>query len=228
MRIIFVTGTGTDIGKTVVTAGLCYQFQQQGYRVRGIKPVISGWDEQHRMTSDTAYILQSLRHPITDATIAELSPWRFTAPLSPDMAAEHEQRMLALEDIADFCLCPKRNEGINYLIIEGAGGLMTPLTKAHTMLDLATTLDAEIILVGGSYLGSISHTLTALEVLRATPLKTRMLIVSSSAGSTVPLKETLRTLTHFTPLPIICLERFAATTAFWETLPDITTPFAAV
>ena len=94
---------------------------------------------------------------VSPQSVAALSPWRFAAPLSPDMAAQMEGRSIEFDQVAAFCRMP-RDAAV--LLIEGAGGAMTPLTQDRTMLDLAVSLRVPVILAAGSYLGSLSHTLT--------------------------------------------------------------------
>ena len=92
MTALFVTATGTGIGKTLVTCLLARQLRAAGRRVRALKPVATGYTAAR--DSDSAQLLAALGEPITDANVAAISPWRFAAPLSPDMAAEREGRAL--------------------------------------------------------------------------------------------------------------------------------------
>ena len=85
------------------------------------------------------------------------------------------------------------------LLIEGAGGLMSPVSAEHIMLDWIVALGLPVILVAGSYLGTISHTLTALDVLARRSLKVAAVVVSETAGSPVRLEETRDTLARFAP-----------------------------
>ena len=87
MSATFVTGTGTDIGKTFVTAGLIRHLRNQGRPVEAFKPVVSGFDAALPGLSDPAVLLAALRRASNLEEIARISPWRFAAPLSPDMAA---------------------------------------------------------------------------------------------------------------------------------------------
>lgn len=219
MKTIFITATGTGIGKTLVTTALCYQLQQKGYRVRGIKPIISGWSCDEG--SDTVQLLQSLSLPVNDVAIEQTSPWRFAAPLSPDMAAAHEGKLLPLTPIVEFCLSPGLNHEVDYLIIEGAGGVMTPINPQQTMLDLMDKVSATVILVTGSYLGSLSHTLTALEVIKARNLPIHSIIVSETEKSTVSLEDTKRSLQPFTPAAVITVPRIVPSRQPWTLVTEI-------
>ena len=103
MSKLFVTATGTEIGKTLVAAALCHEFRAAGRRVRALKPVLSGYDPARLAESDPGILLASLGEAVTEEAVADITPWRFSAPLSPDMAAAREGRRLDLADIVAFC-----------------------------------------------------------------------------------------------------------------------------
>lgn len=179
MTAYFVTATGTGIGKTFTTCALLNAMPH----ARGFKPVISGWDEGAQ--TDTAQIAQASRHLLA---AEEISPWRFTAPLSPHRAAALENRAIDVSQLNEWTCTKTQGEGTQ--LIETVGGVMVPLTNTHTTLDWMEAVKLPIILVTGSYLGTISHTLTALEALRARGLSIAALILNETAGSAVTLAET--------------------------------------
>ena len=196
MAGLFVTATGTDVGKTFVTTGIIRALKSQGRKVDALKPVISGYDPATADASDAGRLLEALGWPVTPAQIDRISPWRFAAPLSPDMAARREGHAIDFAALVDFCRkAVARAE--DALLIEGVGGVMVPLDDRHTVLDWMAALDLPVLLVTGSYLGTLSHTLTALEVLRGRGLKVRAIAISESEGSTVDLSETKKTLATF-------------------------------
>lgn len=186
MSTLFVTATGTGIGKTYVTAGLARLLRRQGKPVRAVKPVISGFDPANPAESDSSLLLDALGVATTPDAVAALSPWRFAAPLSPDMAAAREGRSVPFDDIVAFCRAAMTPPGP--LLIEGVGGVMVPLDARHTVLDWIVALGCPALLVTGSYLGTLSHTLTALAVLRAAGVPVAGIIINESADS-VPLDE---------------------------------------
>ena len=100
MTAIFVTGTGTDVGKTFLSAALIRHWRMAGHAVAAFKPVASGFDPATAQASDPGVLLAALGRPISD--IDAISPWRFAAPLSPDMAAAREGRALDFEAIVAF------------------------------------------------------------------------------------------------------------------------------
>jgi dethiobiotin synthetase len=198
MSAYFVTATGTDIGKTFVTAGLIRHLMQAGAAVDAFKPVVSGFDIATAALSDPGVLLGALDQPVTSQTLERVSPWRFAAPLSPDMAAAREGKSLDFDAIV--ARCKKRiaqTEGT--LFIEGVGGVMVPLDDTRTVLDWMAALDLPLIVVAGSYLGTISHTLTAMQCLSRKGLTVKALVINDSGDGAVPVDETQAALSRFLP-----------------------------
>jgi dethiobiotin synthetase len=208
MSAVFVTATGTEVGKTFVTCGLIRCQRSQGRTVAALKPVASGFDPARPAGSDSAILLTALGLAPTPENIAEVSPWRFAAPLSPDMAARREGRAIDFSALVEFCA--SRIATGQRLVIEGIGGLMVPLDDRHTVLDWMVALDIPVVLVAGSYLGSLSHTLTALDVLAARDRRLAAVVVSESADSSVTREDTLDSLRRFVSgIDLVALPRLA-------------------
>jgi len=181
-RIIFITATGTDIGKTYVTVMLVRQLQDQGYRVRAIKPVISGFDRDDMANSDSGRLLKEMGQDITLENIAAISPWRYSPALPPHLAAEQAGRPIDLDNLAAFCQKQAEQE-LDFLLIEGVGGIMTPLNSHQTMIDLVGRLKCHCLLVTASSLGTLSHTLTAIDCIRQRKIILDGLVISESLQS---------------------------------------------
>jgi len=181
MTGFFITATGTDVGKTLICTILCHQLTRRGHNLRALKPVVSGFSPDDP-SSDPALILQSLGQEATPSAMAAISPWRFRAPVSPHLAARLEGRTLAFAEVATFCREQERRD-CDLLLIEGAGGVMSPIDDSHTFLDLIAALAHPVILVAGSYLGAISHTLTAISALSSRAIAIRGVVVSESDPS---------------------------------------------
>lgn len=193
MKRFFITATGTDIGKTFFTCNAIRQLREEGKNVHAIKPVMSGYEENRE--NDTHHILQALGKEISQTSVEAISPWKFKAPLSPDMAAAQENTSMHLNEIVDFC----RSQITDILLIEGIGGLMVPLNQKHTVLDWIVRMDCPVILLAGTYVGTLSHTLTALEALRARKISPHAVILSESENSAATCAQTEKTLSHFLP-----------------------------
>jgi dethiobiotin synthetase len=214
MSAFFVTATGTDIGKTFVTAGLIRHLRGQNCSVSALKPVVSGFEDRSSVESDPGVLLTALGRPINNEEIERIAPWRFAAPLSPDMAAGRDGKAIDFHALVKFCQeAVSASKGI--LFIEGVGGIMVPLNHKHTTLDWMVAVRLPIILVTGTYLGTLSHTLTALEVLRAHNLQLAALVMNESAASTVSPAETAASIKRFAPgIRTILLPRHADAAAF--------------
>jgi dethiobiotin synthetase len=206
----FVTATGTDIGKTYITAGLLRTLCK--HRSRAFKPIMSGYDAGTMQASDAGVLLDAMGESIDAEAIARISPWRFAAPLSPDMAATREGRSIDFAELVSFTAEAVATEGL--VFIEGVGGIMVPLTPPHTTLDWMIAINAPLILVAGSYLGAISHTLSAIDVLTRADLKIAAVVVNESEGSTVPLDETCATIARYSGQYVATLPRGADRAAF--------------
>jgi dethiobiotin synthetase len=202
---LLITATGTDVGKTFVAASLIGHLRQMGRLVDAIKPVVSGFDPAQAAASDPGILLHALGLPVTEKEIDRISPWRFSAAQSPDIAAAREGRNIDVDSVVTFCKTAI-DQRRDILLIEGVGGVMVPLDGDRTILDVMMALELPLILVTGSYLGTISHTLTALDALYRRNLRILSIIVSETPGSTVPLDETVAAIARFAE-PVIGLPR---------------------
>ena len=204
MSACFVTATGTEIGKTYVTTMLCRELRAQGLSVRALKPVLSGYEPAFAAECDSGLILEALGRSVSDTAIGEITPWRFEAPLSPDMAAARERRRIAFDQLVQFC----RPGEEDFLIIEGVGGAMVPLTQTETVLDWILALGYPALVVSGSYLGTISHTLTTVHSMRDRGVAVCGVVVSESEISPVPMAETADTIARFlADVPVFTVPR---------------------
>jgi dethiobiotin synthetase len=211
MSVIFVTGAGTDIGKTYVSASLLRALRDADQPVLAIKPVVSGVgpvDEADFEQSDTARLLRAAGVALTAHAIEACSPWRFAAPLSPDMAAAQEGRTVALADVVAWSRRRIAEAGPDALVlIEGVGGVMSPVTPNATGLDWLRALGCPALLVTGAYLGAISHTLTALSALQTGGVDVTAVIVNSREGHSIGAEATAEALRRLgPPLPIYTVE----------------------
>lgn len=207
MSAIFITATGTDIGKTFVTAGLIRHWRFANRPAATLKPVVTGFDPDKAAASDPGLLLAALGRPVTLPEIERIAPWRFSAPLSPDMAALRENLAIDFDALVAFsrdAIAAAKSQ----LLIEGIGGVMVPLDDRHTVLDWMTALNIPAVLVTGSYLGSLSHALTAMDCLQRRQLAIKAIVVNESVGSTVPLADTVTTLRRYaSSIPIVAMPR---------------------
>ncbi|MBW2609975.1 MAG: dethiobiotin synthase [Deltaproteobacteria bacterium] len=187
---IFITGTDTGIGKTVISAILV-----AGLRGSYWKPVQSGLEEMTdtEWVSEKTGLPDSHFHPET---------YRLMLPISPHASAAHEGVRIDLDKFQ----IPEISES-GHLIVEGAGGIMVPLNERHLMLDLMRRIDIPILLVAGSSLGAINHTLLSLEQLRNRNLQVFGVVMNGpmNSGNREAIEHygKVRVLAEVEPLPKI-------------------------
>jgi dethiobiotin synthetase len=157
VQTIFITGTGTGIGKTVVSAILAEALQADYW-----KPIQAGYDEG----TDTDWVRSVLSN---NKSRVYPEVYRFKLPASPHLAAREEGRTISLEKI--FSAFSQHVAPGRRLIMEGAGGLLVPLNEHELVLDLIRKLNSKIILVSRHYLGSINHSLMTAQVCRQKSLR---------------------------------------------------------
>lgn len=167
MRGVFVTGTDTGVGKSVVAAAVCAALAAEGRRVAAFKPVVTGTDEpppdgwppDHELLAVAASAGQSPE---------EVAPHTFGPPVSPHWAAELAGR--ALEPAQLVAAARQAGERADALVCEGVGGLMVPLTPGYLVRDLAMDLGLPVVVAARTGLGTISHSLLTVEAARAAGL----------------------------------------------------------
>ena len=221
MKTLFITATGTGTGKTYVTAGLGRALMETGVSVRALKPVITGFDPGALDDTDTAVLIRSLGGELVEDAIEACSPWRFTEPLSPDMAAAREGRLIDFNTLIRFSADAQKGPE-DVLLIEGIGGAMVPLDETHTVLDWMAELGATALVVAGSYLGTLSHTLTTVAAIEGRGVAIAGVVVDESDDSPVPIVDTVETLARFLKgVPITAVARNAGPADVYEALGGI-------
>jgi len=206
-QALFVAGAHTDVGKTHVACALIRAARARGIACDAFKPVMSGFVPEDAAASDAGRLLAALGRPLSE--LDAISPLRFSAPLAPPMAARREGLRLTLSDLTARCRAWLASSPGGLRLLEGAGGLMSPIAEDGLSLDLPAALGLSSILVGGGYLGAVSHTLTALEVMRAWGLPVLALVASEAADPDAPaFGETLEMLRAFAgEVPIVAASR---------------------
>jgi len=153
--------------------------------------------------------------PMDKGGLNLISPWRFAAPLSPDMAAAREGKVIPYDKLVETCRAvASMMPADGRLIIEGVGGVLVPLDDKRTVMDWMRDLEMPILLVAGSYLGTISHTLAALAAMKLHGLIPHAVIINESPVSPVPIAETVEVLQRHAPdQRILTLPRNASSAA---------------
>ncbi len=161
---LFVTGTDTDVGKTVITGAIGQWFHKFGLRVGVCKPVATGCTRQREgLVSEDAEFLASTcesRHPLD-----LICPQRYAEPLAPAVAAERSRTPIEWQSIQAALETMQRDSDV--MLVEGAGGILVPMDERHTMLDVARWLGVPVLIVARAGLGTINHTLLTIAALNA-------------------------------------------------------------
>jgi dethiobiotin synthetase len=215
MTGFFVTAAGTEIGKTFVTCSLLRQLRAAGHACHALKPIVSGFCAGDQ--SDPAQLLIAIGERPTPERIAEISPWRYEDPLSPDMAAARAGRPIDFDALVAFC---EKDEPSGLRFIEGVGGVMAPITENRTVRDWISALGFPSLLVVGSYLGALSHALTAAAAITSANVPLCGIVVNQSVEEPVPTRESAAALARFVPgVPIIVMPRLSVASA--ASAPDL-------
>lgn len=209
MKGLQIAGAHTDVGKTWAACALLRAARARGLSVSALKPVVSGFDGRDWADSDPGKLISAMGQPLTPKRLETVSPLRFPAPLSPPMAARREGRTVRLDDLLAICRPWLAADPAEFGLLETAGGVMSPMAEDARCLDLMTEMALPVLLVGGSYLGAISHTLTALSVLTGAGLEVRAVVASQSADPDAPdFDETVESLAQWSGgVPVLAARR---------------------
>lgn len=199
MQHFWVVGTDTDVGKTIVTTLLMYQFQRQGLEITPFKPVQTGevYENGHSYYADTAmyekFSLQALNEN-------HINGYSFREAASPHFAAQLEGQQIDVEDI--LRRIQFLQESYDAVICEGAGGLFVPLDVKHgtTLLDVIVSSKLPVVLVTRTSLGTINHTLLTMEALNSRQIDVLGIVFNGDTGSMME-QDNINTILQYHPLP---------------------------
>jgi dethiobiotin synthetase len=164
VRGVFVTGTGTEVGKTVVAAAIARAAVRRGERVAVFKPAVSGLDEGGQ--PDHALLRRAAGSGQSDD---EVAPYRYGPPVSPHLGAELAGETIDPARLREVARTAARSADL--LVVEGVGGFLVPLTLGYLVRDLAGDLGLPVVIAGTPGLGTINHTLLTVEAVRSVGLK---------------------------------------------------------
>jgi dethiobiotin synthetase len=182
---VFVTGTGTEVGKTVVAAAIARTLADAGAAVAVFKPAVTGLEDPGE--PDHALLRRAAGSAQSDEQIA---PYRYDPPASPHLAAK-----IAGEEIDPARLLAAAREAAetaDALVCEGVGGLLVPLARDYLVRDLARELGLPLVVAASPGLGTINHTLLTIEAARAAGLGVASVVLTPWQGSPSPVEESNR------------------------------------
>jgi len=168
---IFVTGTGTEVGKTVVAATIARTLAAEGKRVAVFTPAVTGLDEG--VETDHALLRRASGSEQSDE---EIAPYRYGPPASPHLAAALAGEEIDPERLRQAAAAAAA--GAEAIVCEGVGGLLVPLSPSYLVRDLAVDLGYPLVVVASPGLGTINHTLLTLESARAAGLEVAAVVLT--------------------------------------------------
>ena len=172
---VFVTGTGTEVGKTIVAGVIARGALERGRRVSVFKPAVSGLDEAEELS-----VVPDHEHLRTAAGSGqsddEISPYRYSPAVSPHLAAEMEDEAIDPDRLRDG-LAAAREAG-DFLVAEGVGGYLVPLRLDYLVRDFARDAGLPVVIVASPGLGTINHTLLTIESVRASGLDIAVVVLT--------------------------------------------------
>jgi dethiobiotin synthetase len=181
---LFVTGTDTDVGKTVLASALAATLAGEGRRVAVFKPAITGLAEQKPgQPPDHEMLLRSARSAQDPEAVA---PYRFGPAVSPHLAAGWEGVDIDPQRLQDACARAARPADV--VVVEGVGGLLVPLAGGYCVRDLAAALGFPVLIAARPGLGTINHTLMTLECARAAGLAVAAVVFTPWPADPTPLQ----------------------------------------
>lgn len=199
-KAFFIAGTDTDVGKTLVAAGLLVAAKKRGLSTAALKPVAAGCEKTDAgLRNADALLLQSV---ITQPFVYEqINPIALQSAIAPHIAALQEKRVLSADRIVGFCRGSLNQADLT--LIEGAGGWRVPLNPRETLADVAKMLQLPVILVVGVRLGCINHALLTLEAIRNDGLPLAGWVANCIDANMPVLEENIRSLAERIPAPCL-------------------------
>ncbi len=175
MQGVFITGTGTEVGKTFVGVEIARQLKQRNIKVIPRKPIESGCIKQGEelFPQDAAALKEAANY---QGALSDVCPYRFAPPISPVRAAHLSKIVLTTEQLVSICL-QGSEEG--FLLVEGAGGFYSPLTEKGLNADLAVALQLPVILVAEDKLGALNQVLLSAEAIQMRGLQLAGIVLNA-------------------------------------------------
>jgi len=163
MKGVFITGTDTEVGKTLCAAGVLVAYQQQGLSTVAMKPVASGCEQTSEGLRNEDALLM-MKHMQAEATYDEVNPYAFAPPMAPHLAAAKKNIIINTDTLVGQA--QELASRADRIVVEGAGGWLAPLNEHQSFADLAAQLGLPVVLVVGIRLGCLNHALLTYENIR--------------------------------------------------------------
>ena len=200
MKPLFVTATDTDIGKTYVCAGLAHALKKMDINVGIMKPFACGDKQKIGFSSNDLTILANAA--MVDDAEDIINPFFFPIPASPYTAAKNLGVKIDVKHVME-CF-RKLDEIHDIVLVEGIGGIMTPILKDYAIIDLIKDLMANTIIVTSSKIGTVNHTVLTCNMCKNMNIPIKGLIINNFDSTGYPIPELERDLNALTDLPVLC------------------------
>ena len=200
MKPLFITATDTDIGKTYVCAALAYSLKKLDINVGIMKPFACDVKQKTGFSSNDLTILS--KAAMVNDTEELVNPFFFPIPASPYTAAKNLGVKI---DINYLMKCFRKLDKIHdVMLVEGIGGIMTPILKDYAIIDLIKDLEANTIIVTSSKIGTINHTIMTCNMCKNMKIPVKGLIINNFDSTGYPVSDLERDLSALTDLPVLC------------------------
>lgn len=202
MKIYFITGTDTHVGKTYVSSILLQSWKIQGFSTLALKPIASGCFNQNRhCLNEDALTLQ--RHASVAFPIKKINPFAFTDAIAPHIAAQKLGTPLTKQAVLTQIQSLIKQSPAERILIEGAGGWLLPLNDRECYSEVIADLNIPVILVVGMRLGCINHSRLTYQAIKASSVTWAGWIANDVDPHMLAVKENIESLKHWLPEPFL-------------------------
>ena len=200
MKSLFVTGTDTGIGKTCISAGIALALKKSGVNVGVMKPFMCGIEQKTGSADDDVTTLTNAANVIDPREL--VNPFFFPIPASPYTAAKNSGTKININHVLDSY--EKLSKVHDVILVEGIGGIMTPILKNFSVIDLIKELHTNTLIVTSSKIGTVNHTVMTCKLCKNLEIPVKGLIINNFDSEGYPILELERDLSDLTDLPILC------------------------
>lgn len=217
---LFITGTDTEVGKTIISCAIANWFARRRFRVGALKPVATGCVRRREgLVSEDAEFLAAAGDVAFPLDL--ICPVRLVEPLAPAIAAERSGETIEWDAVGRSIALMSREADV--MIVEGVGGVMVPLDRQHTVLDLAEALGWPAVVVARAGLGTINHTLLTVAALRSRGVRVAGVVINGypAERATVAEETNPRAIEKWGRVPVLCIVPKAEGALRPQLTPDI-------
>tara|TARA_Y100000310_G_scaffold338732_1_gene429268 strand:+ start:1385 stop:2071 length:687 start_codon:yes stop_codon:yes gene_type:complete len=200
MKSIFVTGTDTDIGKTCISAGIALALKKSGINVGVMKPFMCGISQKTSFSHDDVTTLTNAANVNDPREL--VNPFFFPISASPYTAAKNLGVKINIKQVLDSY--EKLSEIHDVMLIEGIGGIMTPILRDFSVIDLIKNLHTNTLIITSSKIGTVNHTVMTCKLCKNLGIPVKGLIINNFQSEGYPIPQLERDLNDLTDLPILC------------------------